>query len=48
MIGLIAVSFYLPCVCDAGRISELLEKLIENAVETISAKTSVSDISALF
>lgn len=38
MIGLIAVSFYLPCTCGAGRISELLEKLIENYREITQAK----------
>jgi len=38
MIGLIAVSFYLLCTCGAGRISELLEKLIENYGETTQAK----------
>lgn len=38
MIGLIAVSFYLPCTCGAGRISELLEKLIENYGEITEEK----------
>lgn len=38
MIGLIAVSFYLPCTCGVGRISELLEKLIEDYREIIQAK----------